>query len=385
MKIVYVYPHFVSQAGTQRVLIDKMNYLATVPGYEVYMVTNEQENRPFSYPLNPSVIHIDLKVHFYLLFDYNRIVRLFKSISFNRRLKRSYDALMKELNPDIVITTTYHSNLMSVVGDCTSPYIRILESHIDKRFILDNDPLNQKSFLRWLHTKYQMHVINRKSRKFDLLVALMKEDATDWSRYVKTVVIRNVVHLNETGRLSELQSKRVIFVGRYTEQKGIPELFQIWEQVYQKHPDWQLELYGGGHLRDELRAEANRLQANIIVHDPVRDIFDHYIESSIFVLTSVYEPFGLVIPEAMSCGLPIVSFDCPYGPANIIKDGETGFLIANRDKTAFADKVCSLIESPSLRHKMGKAAVQSSLRFSADIIMPQWLALFEKLVEEHRA
>jgi glycosyltransferase involved in cell wall biosynthesis len=83
--------------------------------------------------------------------------------------------------------------------------------------------------------------------------------------------------------------------------------------------------------------------------------------------------------------LPVVSFDCPYGPANIIKEGETGFLIANRDKTAFADKVCSLIESPSLRYKMGKAAVQSSLLFSAENIMPQWLALFEKLVEEHRA
>ena len=155
--------------------------------------------------------------------------------------------------------------------------------------------------------------------------------------------------------------------------------------VYQRHPDWYLDLYGGGHLRDELRAEANRLQANVIVHDPARDVFDHYIESSIFVLTSVYEPFGLVIPEAMSCGLPVVAFDCPYGPANIIKDGETGFLIANRNKEAFAERVCFLIESQSLRQKMGKSALESSKRFSAENIMPQWVELFGKLVKSHRS
>lgn len=384
MKVVYVYPHFVSQAGTQRVLIDKMNYLSEVSGFEVFMVTNEQDNRPFSYPINPSVTHIDLNVKFYPLYDYNRFVRLFKSVFYNRKLKTAYNALIKKLNPDIVITTTYHSNLMSIVGDCASPYIRILESHIDKRFILNNDPLNQKNFLRWLHTRYQMHVINRKSRRFDLLVALMKEDAADWSKYVKSVVIRNVVHLNETGKLSDLKSKRVIFVGRYTEQKGLPELIEIWKIVYQKHPDWQLDLYGSGHLRDELKAEADRLQININVHESVDNIYDRYLESSIFVLSSVYEPFGLVIPEAMSCGLPVVVFDCPYGPANIIKDGETGFLIPNRDKEVFAEKVCLLIESLSLRQKMGLAASKSSQRFSAEKIMPQWVDLFEKLVEVHR-
>ena len=98
------------------------------------------------------------------------------------------------------------------------------------------------------------------------------------------------------------------------------------------------------------------------------------------LLPSIYEPFGLVLPEAMSCGLPVVAFDCPYGPAEIIADGHDGFLIKNRDINKFAEKVCSLIESPELRKTMGQAGVQSVQRYDASRIMPMWKDLFEHLV-----
>jgi glycosyltransferase involved in cell wall biosynthesis len=97
------------------------------------------------------------------------------------------------------------------------------------------------------------------------------------------------------------------------------------------------------------------------------------------LLTSLYEPFGLVLPEAMSCGLPVVAFDCPYGPADIITDGVDGFLIKDRDIEAFADRVCQLIESEELRCQMGKQGVVSSQRYRADRIMPMWNRLFQEL------
>jgi glycosyltransferase involved in cell wall biosynthesis len=106
---------------------------------------------------------------------------------------------------------------------------------------------------------------------------------------------------------------------------------------------------------------------------------EKYIGSSILLLTSLFEPFGLVLPEAMSCGLPVVSFDCPYGPADIITDGVDGFLIKNRDVQAFADRVCQLIEDKELRVRMGQAAIKSSQRYRADVIMPKWKELFESL------
>ena len=97
------------------------------------------------------------------------------------------------------------------------------------------------------------------------------------------------------------------------------------------------------------------------------------------MLTSLYEPFGLVMPEAMSCGLPVIAFDCPTGPADIITDGVDGFLIKNRDIQSYADKLCLLIESKELRLKMGKAAIASSQRFSANAIMAQWKELFNQM------
>ena len=380
MKIVYVYPHFVILAGTERVLIDKMNFLAEEYGYDVFLVTNEQGNHPFSYPLSPKVRHIDLGVRYTPLYQYNKFLKFFKWQQNDKSLQKHFDEVIAKIKPDIVIATTYHSNLLSIVSNCPLKYVRLLESHIDKRYILNNDPHNKKNFLRWLNTYYQMMIIKRNARKFDLLVALTDSDAEEWARYLKTTVISNVVHLNPTGRTCDYSSKRVIFVGRYKEQKGVFDLLDIWKIAYKNHQDWHLDLYGDGYLGDNLKREANRLNMNIHVNDPSEKIFDRYLSSSIFVLTSEYEPFGLVMPEAMSCGLPVVAFDCPSGPSKIIKDGDNGFLISNRDKQLFADKLGTLMDSRELCERMGRKAVISSQNYAPDKVMPLWKDLFESLV-----
>ena len=381
MKIVYVYPHFRDFGGTERVLIDKMNYFASQEGYEVFSVTHEQGNYPMAYKMSSQVKHIDLGLRYGPLFKYNSLVRIFKGMQYDKLLKSRYDELIQSLRPDIVIATTYYNNLISIVGACPVPYVRILESHINKRYILNNDPRNQKSILRWLHTSFLMKSITCSARHFDLLVTLNDEDMKDWLKYVKSIVISNVVHLNPTNKVSDSTSKHVIFVGRYTEQKGIEDLFKVWQIVHLKYPDWRLDLYGDGGMMGKLLYEAKRLNIGIEVHKPCSDIFTKYIESSILVMSSVFESFGLVLPEAMSCGLPVVAFDCPYGPKEIIENGKTGFLIPNRDISCYAEKVCELIESYDLRKKMGEAAVASSQRFSFDKVMPQWKGLFEKLIK----
>ena len=380
MKIVYVYPHFTIFGGTERVLIDKMNYFAN-QGYMVYAITHEQDNYPIVYELSSKVKHIDLGLCYGPLFQYNKIKRFYKGWKYDKLLKKKYDELIEAIKPDIVITSTYFNNLISIVGSCHVPYVRIMESHIDKRFILNNDPLNRRSILRWLHTYFLMKKITCYARNYDLLVALNDNDMRDWEKYVKTIIISNMAHLNSTGHYSDYTSKRVVFAGRYTEQKGVIELLKMWQLVYKKHPDWKLDLYGQGNLYNQLQSEAQNLNMNIEVHDPCDNIFDKFVESSIFVLCSRFESFGLVIPEAMSCGLPVVVFDCLDGPQKIIEDGKTGFLIPNRDISLFADKVCELIESYGLRKKMGEAAIISSQRYSFEKIMPMWKELFEKLTK----
>ena len=88
------------------------------------------------------------------------------------------------------------------------------------------------------------------------------------------------------------------------------------------------------------------------------------------------------MPEAMSCGLPVVAFDCPYGPEEIVTDGEDGFLVKDRDIETFAQRVCHLIENVELRQQMGKKAIQNAQRYSADNIMPKWRELFESLMKQ---
>ena len=380
MKIVYVYPKFTALAGTERVLIDKMNYLSTQKDIDVYVVTHDQGSHSFAFPLASSINHIDLNICFYQLYKYNYFKRFFKWLKYRRLLHNNFVHLIASIDPDIVVAMTYYPNIMSLINACPGHFIKILESHIDKRYLHSNDPIIKNDYIKKSLSKCKMEYLTHEACKFDLLVSLHQKDAEEWSRYLKTRVIINIVHLNDTGQYSNRESKHIIFVGRYTVQKGIPDLFRIWKIVFQKHPDWHLDLYGDGDNREIPYTEEYWNNNNIHVHPSDSNIFLRYIESSIFVLTSLYEPFGLVIPEAMSCGLPVIAFDCPSGPAQIIDDGVDGFLIKNRNVDEFADKVSLLIETPTLRYKMGESAILSSQKYSAEQIMPQWLNLFYELM-----
>lgn len=382
MKIVYVYPILAHLAGTERVITDKMNYLADNAGYEVYLLTYEQGSHRLSFPLSSKIRHVDLDVRFFPLYNYNRFTRWYKELVLRKLLRKKFNFFIGEISPDIVIAPTYYVDAISIIAECPGNFVRILESHIDKRFILANDPVNNRGFLKRIRTSLEQCIGTRYSRRFDLLVALSQNDADDWSKYLKTTVIPNVVHLQEGGVYSQLVNKRVIFAGRLMEQKGIFDLLKIWEMIHRLHPDWYLDLYGEGELRERVVLKATQQQINLRVHEPTDDILKEFCESSIFILTSLYEPFGLVLVEAMSCGLPVVSFDCPYGPSNIIHDGEDGFLIPDRDISLFVKRVCELMESFELRKKMGRKGIQSSKRYSQDEIMPQWINLFNNLIEK---
>ncbi len=384
MKIVYIYPQMVERAGTERIFTDKMNYFAEQEGYEIVLLTYEQCDHPLAYELSSKIRHVDLNIRYYHYYRYNIIYRLYKWRQLDRLLQFKFDQFVLDFKPDVLITTTSYVRPSSLIVNCPFACAKVMESHIDRRFIMGNNPLSHRSVFQHLLGIFDMHKLTRNARKFDMLVTLNEADAKDWSDYTKTIVITNIVHLNPTRTLSDLKRKHVVFAGRYTIQKSIPELLSIWEIVYARHPDWHLDLYGEGEMKAQIIMMAERLQANIHVHDSVSSIFDRYLDSSIFVLTSLYEPFGLVLPEAMSCGLPVVAFDCPYGPAQIITDGKDGYLVKERDTAQFAERVCHLMESPELRKSMGQAAALSSRRYSATRIMPLWVRLFQELTKNKR-
>ena len=366
MKIVYLYPSLAIWGGIERILVDKMNYLVRYYGYEVYMITSDQGQHPIRYNIDERVHFMDLNIRFHSRYQY----KLWRRLIEYRRLSRKYHdqlrTFFRDIQPDIIVCTSsqYVKPLLKVKG----PIPLMVESHI-----------NFSHPDTWLH-RVRTLINNYWIGKAETVVTLTNGDAEKWSRVSKHVhVIPNVVNLNDTGQYSNCAEKHVLFVGRFEEQKGIGELFAIWKLIHPQFHDWQLDLYGEGSLWNHYKQEADALNINIVVHEPIGHIMDVYRNSSVLVLTSLYEPFGLVVPEAMSCGLPVVAFDCPYGPATIITDGEDGFIIKDRDCQVFANRLGMLMGDLDLRQQMGMKAIASSQRFSADKIMPMWKEFFKNL------
>ena len=359
MKIVYLYSSLAIMGGIERVLVDKMNYLVN-HGYDIYMITSDQGQHLVPYQLDERVCLLDLQIRFHSQYQYSGWQRL----TAGRRLKRLYYQRLKEklegICPNVIVCTTSQDvrGLLRIKGSIPL----IVESHVNF-----THPDSWHHTIRTLYNNYW-------TGKADAIVTLTQGDAKNWRRVSRNVhVIPNIVHLNDTGRFSDCTSKRAIFVGRFVEQKGIPDLIKVWRIVNKRHSDWQLDVYGHGQMES---LSENKL----FVHPPTEDIIEEYINSSMLLMTSVYEPFGLVLPEAMSCGLPVVAFDCPYGPADIIKHEYSGFLVPNRDINLYADYVCALMESPGLRQDMGAEGIKTAQRYQADRIMPMWKELFESLI-----
>ena len=237
-----------------------------------------------------------------------------------------------------------------------------------------------------LVAKYWRHKQAMAVKRLDKLVLLTSQDEICWKMTtLKTCVIPNPITI-EYGERSPLDMKRVIAVGRLNEQKGYDFLIGAWSIVAKKHPDWTLDIYGEGQLRDFIQNMIIQygLKASINLKGVVKDINREYAKSSILVLSSRYEGFGLVLVEAMSCGVPCVAFDCPFGPRDIINSGIDGLLVKYLDVKALADGLCTLIENVKLRQAMGNKAFEHIQRYDVDHVMQMWMDLFNKLKLDKR-
>lgn len=370
MRILYVTDALAVWGGIERVLSDKMNNLVREYKYEVYVVTADQGSHPIPFPLDERIHVKDLGIRFHQQYRYHGIQRIMKYRELERLFRNRLKSFILGIKPDLIscIRDGYASAVLSM--NLSIPVI--FESHAMYRdVVFENSTLMHRFITYWKR---------RKLRNLDRLVALTQGDADDWHQVCKNVcVIPNVVHLNESGNYSHCNAKKAIFAGRFDVQKDFGTLLKIWALVQQRHPEWNLNVYGNGELKpifEELVAER---KLNVIIHPAVPDVMDRYKESSMLLMSSLYEPFGLVLVEAMSCGVPVVAFDCPYGPGDIITDGMDGFLVEDRNIEGFANRVCQLMEDEHLRQRMGKAAILSAQRYNAETIMPQWERLFTHL------
>ena len=359
MRLLYVIEHVTGTGGLQRILIDKLNYLAELTAHEIVLMTVWHTNEEPRFPISPAVRRVNLNVPPTLL------MLPMAAWRFRREVRK--------LHPDVTIHFRAVGAFLILTSGWTGP--TIMEMHSARQ------AMNH----RWLYPLIE--------RRIDAIVCLTKGDAANYPNARHVEVIPNFSSLTIPSSLNPQPSqgrgrlardkqcstspnsqfsilnsqfgntpKHVVWVGRDCPEKNLPRLRRIWAEVEKTHPDWQLD-----------------------IHHNTSDIIGAYTAGSIFVLTSNTEGMPMSLLEAQQCGLPIVAFDCPYGPADIILPG-TGYLIPltingseRQADEAFIEKLTTLMDDAALRRQMGQEALTAARRYNKQQIMSQWLKLFVEI------
>ena len=371
MKIAYYLPSLQAPGGIERIVTFKANYFAEhFEGYDITIITSEQMGKAPHFPLSPKVKHIDLGVSFDLPYSQSIVSKVLKYPFRYYRFKQRLSNLLNELKPDITISTMRRElNFITKLKDGS---LKIGEFHVS-RYAYGAEALKRKSPIVNMIKKRWANRFVKNLSKLSRVIILTSEGAKDWPELTNISIIPNPISTPVEGKQTDILSHNVIAAGRYAPQKGFDMLIPAWSIVAQRHPDWKLHIYGEGDLKEKFTKLIDELQLNnnCLLHHTVSNIAEKYCMSSIFVLSSRY--------EAMSCGIPCVSFDCPHGPSDIIKDYEDGLLVEKENIKELADKICYLIENENVRIKMGHKARENVKRFLPENVMPQWKNLFESL------
>lgn len=365
MRVVYCIAGLWPSGGTERVVTTKMNWLAGPGGCEVHVVMHDGRRDEF-FPLSAAV-----KRH-YVAEGGSR-----------RAYRRELTGLLMRLRADVVICTG--GDELSFLWKLHDGSKKILEFHYTRNFLVN--------FVRGIrHIKFRrLHLLKvwlmqkriaYYARRYDRIVGLTERDVHLWGDPVNMTYIYNPLSFRSE-RKSTTANKEIIAVGSFTPAKGMDQLVEAFGRIAHRHADWHLSLYGQGQdygLLQEL-IEKYDIRKQVSVNEPYPHIGEKLTEAGIYAFPSRSDGFGLVITEAMECGLPCVAMDCECGPREIVSP-RTGLLVPPQDIDAFGAALERLMTDAPLRRRMGAAAQREVARFYPENIMPQWLRLFEQLTNK---
>ncbi len=230
------------------------------------------------------------------------------------------------------------------------------------------------------------------ARSIDALLALTEADHERWRDYlaeggaqdaVRTGVIPNPTPF-EVGEPAPLTTKVVIAAGRLTAQKGFERLIDAYVPLTRSHPDWQLKIYGDGQRWDDLNAQVTAADVGdrILMGGVTDELEAELADSAIYAMSSRYEGLPMVLLEALSKGVPPVSFDCPEGPRQLIDDGVNGLLVPEGDVPALTVALQRLMDDEDLRRRLGAQALETARDYEAGAVADRWIALAEEIAAE---
>jgi len=376
-KIVYCTPSLYMAGGVERVLTLKANYFADIYGYDVTIITTDGNDKPNFFPLSKSVKVLNLNINFEEMWHCSFFKRLCLYFPKEKLFKKRLTEELYRIRPDITISLLRREiNFLTEIHDGSK---KIGEIHINRAHYRNFTP-NRSNPFKAIFASYWKHGLVEKLKRLDRFVVLTEYDRQAWQEIPRVDVIPNPLPFYPD-QLPTVRRQRIIAVGRYFDEKGYDMLLKAWVIVERACDDWELDIYGDGNKSyyEKIAASLNLDKKRCRLNDSIFDVQKEYLDSSLFVCTSRFEGFGMGIVEAMACGLPVVAFDCLWGPRSIITDGEDGLLVENGHIEKMADTILSLINHPERISEMGMNARKNVQRFNIDVVAKKWKRLFDSL------
>ena len=298
----------------------------------------------------------------------------YRSSDYDRMIEERYARYLSASDADVVIAT--RAGLIAYAG----------------RFAPDRMIKIGQEHLTWLQQRKAMRKeLPRHLRKLDAFVTITARDAENYRAHVRLpntelTFIPNSVPAPSVPP-SHGRDKIVVAAGRLVQGKRYDLLIRAFAAVAAERPDWQLRVYGQGKLRNDLRGLVAELglHDNVLMMGPYTPIETEWAKGAIAAVPSDQEPFGMTLVEAMRCGVPVVSTDAPYGPAEILQDGMDGLLTPVGDEAALAATLLRLINDDAQREAMAAAALKNSDRYDPALIAEQYEQLFDRLAARKAA
>lgn len=366
MKVVFSTDQIYLHGGIEKVMAQKANYFADELGYEVCILTTEQKQHSPCYELSSKIQLVDLHI------NYKRDKSFVHPANLTKVTLHLYRWIttIRKLKPNCLIVCNYAFDFY------WTPYLfskiaKYKEYHSSRYYVS-----KVRSAANGL-TKLGYALQDFCEKKYTALLLLNPSETAFYSSNSKQVIPNPIGPSNHTAPLVVSQA---IAAGRLAPVKNFDALIEIWAKVVQHEPTWILSIYGQGEPDYVAYLQAKIHKLNLENQVFIRQAVPHLQETmqaySMYLMTSHTECFPMVLLEALSVGLPCVSYDCPTGPAYIISQNQDGYLVSNQNQEAFVEKILFLIRNPDIRKQMGKQAQNNIQRFSLDLVMNRWKELF---------
>lgn len=380
MKKITILALHLSTGGVEKSIATLSNILAK--RYEVEIIANYQIGEKPSFDIDKNV-----KIR-YLMPNLKPNAKEFKSalkrFQLIRVLKEGTKAIkilylrralmikaIKSLDCDIAISTRYiHSRLLGKYAN--KNIVKIAQEH--------NNNGNKRYVSKIL----------KSLKNIDYFIPVSKQLTELYKEKLKrsTIKCMYIPHClqNYPDAVSNLKEPTIISIGRLSSEKGFLDLIDVFELVSKKNSTWNLNIVGDGQEREKIENKIKEAKLQDKIHvlgfKTQEELQQLMLQSSIYVMTSFHESFGLVLIEAESYGLPILAFDSAEGPKEIIQNGENGFLIENRSKEEMANKINELISNEELRNKIGKKAREESEQYKMEKVETIWYEFIEEILKQ---